>query len=61
MLCFLGGNTCFVHFFGLAGNIVEHFADGGNAFLAAKLAVAGNKQGVLVEGGKFLERGAPSG
>src|SRR5579864_7738195 len=61
VLRFLGRNAGLVHFFGLGGDVVKNFADRGDAFLAANLAVAGNEERVFVEGGKFLQRIAPAG
>src|ERR1700751_3890393 len=59
--CFLHRDTSLVHFFGLGGDIVENFANGGNTFLAADLTVAGDENGVFVVGGEFLEGVAPTG
>src|SRR5262249_51642946 len=55
VLRFLRGHAGFKHFFGLSGDVVEDFADAGDAFLAADLAVAGNENGFFVPGGEGLE------
>ena len=60
MLRLFYGNASFIHFFGLAGNVVENFADGDDALLAANLAVAGDKERAFIEGGKSFQSVAPA-
>ena len=45
---FLHRDAGLMHFFGLAGDIVDSFTNGGNAFLAADLTMAGDENGVFV-------------
>ena len=61
MLSFFRRNSSLEHFFGLPGDIIKHFADGSDAFLATNLPVSRNKERVLIERRKFLQGVAPAG
>ena len=52
---FLNGYARFEHFLGLGRDVVEHFAQDGNTFLPADLAVAGNENRVLIVCRKFRQ------
>src|SRR5256885_8612340 len=54
VLRFFGRNSRLVHFLGLPSDVVKHFADRSDAFLAANLAVTWDKERVLIEPGEFL-------
>lgn len=55
------GNTGFVHFFSLQGEVVEKIAKALDPFLTADGAVAGDEEGLFVPGGESLESFAPAG
>src|ERR1700730_12579468 len=57
----LHGHPGLEHLLRLRGDIVEYFADVGDAFLAADLSVSGSEQGVLVECREFCQRCSPTG
>src|SRR5438876_7090226 len=54
VLRFFSRNARLVHFLCLPGNVIKHFAERSDAFLAANLAVARNKKRVLIKCGEFL-------
>ena len=54
VLRFFSRNARLVHFLCLPGNVIKHFAELSDAFLAANLAVARNKKRVLIKCGEFL-------
>src|SRR5258708_20367714 len=60
VLRFFGRNSRLVHFFGLRGDVIKHFAERSDAFLAANLAVTRDKERVLMERSEFFQSVAPA-
>src|SRR5260370_39733327 len=61
VLRFFGWDSRLVHFFGLSSDVIKHFADRSDAFLAANLAVTRDKKRVLIERRKLFQGVEPAG